>query len=162
MKWTNGRRTFTGVSCCSQKGGQDEHITCESGMMELRCFILAEAEQHLVGRGLVPMVSTSRVMMTGLPRMLQFAIMAWKLDKSHIIRPSTSLQHDLVVHCVHYVIGTGSLVLGGSRHIGGSGGSGLQKAQPADHADHRTVRSRLPNADLLDVLFCSQILQRTF
>mmetsp|Transcript_6339 Transcript_6339/g.18215 ORF Transcript_6339/g.18215 Transcript_6339/m.18215 type:complete len:220 (-) Transcript_6339:694-1353(-) len=30
-----------------------------------------------VGRGLLPMVSTSRVMMTGLPRMLQLAIMAF-------------------------------------------------------------------------------------
>lgn len=124
--------------------------------MELRCFLLAKAEQHLVGRGLVPIVSTSRVMMTGLPRMLQLAIMAWKLDKSHIVRPSTSTRYDLghgvALRPLRH-IGTGSLVLGGGRHIGGYGGSGLQKAQPADHADHRTVRSRLPNADLLDVLF---------
>ena len=39
--------------------------------------------RHLVGRGLEDMVSTSRVMMIGLPMMLQLAIIAYA-DKAHI------------------------------------------------------------------------------
>lgn len=37
---------------------------------------MVQLSRHLVGRGLEDMVSTSRVMMIGLPMMLQLAIMA--------------------------------------------------------------------------------------